>query len=354
MKNISEVDKNFAVNTNISDENIVFYNSLDKPFKIYGVFHDGIKFRRIPENIAKAVSDGVHFLHSNTAGGRLRFKTDSLYVAINTKMPYVASMPHFPFTGSTGFDIYIKEDGKDIYYKTFTPPLDMKDSYESIHYFQDKKMREITINFPLYSDVSELYIGLSDDAELLPPKDYKCDEYIVYYGSSITQGGCASRPGNSYQGIISRRFDCDHLNLGFSGNAKAEDAMIDYIIGLPMTIFVMDYDHNAPDVEYLERTHYKTYKKIREAKPELPIIILPRPKYCLDNDAEYKRVDIVKKTYDMAVESRDKNVYYLSNIELMELAGNDGTVDSCHPNDLGFFSMATAIGDVIEKIILNR
>ena len=173
----------------------------------------------------------------------------------------------------------------------------------------------------------------------------------MYYGSSITQGGCASRPGMSYQAIVSRRFDYDYINLGFSGNAKAEDTIIDYIKNLDMSIFIYDYDHNAPTVEHLANTHEKMFKAIREAHPNLPIIMMSRPKFKL-TDLEEQRLEIIKTTYNNAIASGDKNVYLITGKELTALCGNEGTVDNCHPTDFGFASMAKAVGDVIEKIKL--
>lgn len=124
---------------------------------------------------------------------------------------------------------------------------------------------------------------------------YAVKKPVVYYGSSITQGACASRPGNCYESILSRRLDCDYINLGFSGSAKGEDAIVDYIIGLDMSVFVMDYDYNAPTPEHLEKTHSKMFKAIRAEHPTLPIIIMPRPKFYL-NAGQKAMVDIVHNT----------------------------------------------------------
>ena len=171
----------------------------------------------------------------------------------------------------------------------------------------------------------------------------------MYYGSSVTQGGCASRPGMSYQGIISRRFDYDFINLGFSGNAKGEDAIAEYIKNLDMSVFVYDYDYNAPTVEHLNSTHEKMFKTIRKVNPNLPVIMMSRPKFNL-TEIEEQRLNIIKTTYENAILKGDKNVYLLDGKKLTELCKNDGTVDNCHPTDLGFFSMAKAVGDIIEKI----
>ena len=348
MKNISEIDTNFKVKTSIDKKSIKFYDVLDEPFRVYGVFKENGKFRRLPEEVAKSVSEGVDFLHTNTAGGRVRFKTDSPYVAIHANMGIIGKMPHFALTGSAGFDFYIKVNEEQRYINSYMPPYDMQDGYEGIIELGTKEFREITINFPLYSDVKDLYIGLDENAVVESHTPYTLEKPIVYYGSSITQGGCASRPGNAYQAVISRRFDCNFINLGFSGNAKAEKEITDYIKKLDMSVFVYDYDHNAPTVEHLSDTHEKMFKEIRKENPDLPVIFMSRPKFYLD-DEEKERFDIIKTTCENALVAGDKNVYFISGVELMTMAGNEGTVDNCHPNDLGFASMAKVLGDEIEK-----
>lgn len=349
MSNISLIDSNFKVESQIKESDIRFYDVNQSPFRIYGVFYESGKFRRLPENVAKTVNTGVYGLHANTAGGRVRFKTNSPYIAINAKMPCIGKMPHFALTGSAGFDLYICDEA-DRYVKTFVPSFDIQDGYESIIYFNSSEMREVTINFPLYSEVSELYIGLRDGSFVGEPKGYKTDKPIVYYGSSITQGACASRPGNSYQSILSRRLNADHINLGFSGSARGELEIAEYISGLDMSAFVYDYDYNAPSAEHLNNTHQKMYRIIREANPDLPIVLMSRPKIRLTDD-EMFRLAIITKTYEDAKAAGDENIYLLDGGTLMALAQDEGTVDDCHPNDLGFVSMAKALGDLLEKII---
>ena len=349
MKKISDVDKNFKIKTTIKKDDVKFYDIKKSPFKIYGVFYEDGKFRRLPSKIAKKTNDGVYSLHANTAGGRVRFVTDSKYVAINAKMPSVGKMPHFALTGSAGFDLYICENGKERYYKSFIPPFKIKNGFESVVEFENSDLKEITINFPLYSEVEDLYIGLSENAILKEHKPYQKEKPVVFYGSSITQGGCASRPGLSYESVISRMFDTDYINLGFSGSARGEDEIAEYIKNLPMSVFVYDYDHNAPDKEHLMKTHKRMFSIIRKANPDLPIVMMSRPKYILTQD-EKERFSIIEKTYLEAKENNDKNVYLIDGKTLMEKAGNEGTVDDCHPNDLGFFSMAQAVSKVLEEI----
>jgi hypothetical protein len=115
-----------------------------------------------------------------------------------------------------------------------------------------------------------------------------------------------------------------------------------------MSLFVYDYDHNAPDVEHLEATHERMFKTIREKNPDLPIIMMSRPKLHLDTH-ELKRLEIIKKTYDNAIANGDKNAYFIDGRDLCKVCGNEGTVDGCHPTDLGFFSMAKELCDFIEE-----
>lgn len=349
--NISEIDANFKVETNIDKTDIRFLDARQDPFKIYGVFYESGMFRRMPESVAATVSPAVLRLHANTAGGRVRFITDSPYVAIKAKMGSICRMSHFALTGGAGFDLYIGQNGEDVrHIKTFVPPYDMQDGYENVHTFAGPGVREITIHFPLYSEVCELYIGLSESATVSAPTPYRYEKPVVYYGSSITQGGCASRPGMSYQNIISRRLNCDHINLGFSGNAKAEVEIAEYIKGLDMSVFVYDYDHNAPTLRHLQETHERMFRIIREANPELPIVCASRPKVRLSK-SDQERLEIIKTTYETARSKGDQNIYLIEGCKLMELAGTEGTVDTTHPTDFGFASMAKAFGDLLETLL---
>ena len=149
----------------------------------------------------------------------------------------------------------------------------------------DGKEHTFTINFPLYHDVYELYVGLKEGSTILKAPDYSVKVPMVFYGSSVTQGGCASRPGTCYQAYLSRWFDADYINLGFSGNGKAEDEMIEYLAGLEMAAFVSDYDHNAPNAEHLLKTHEKLYREIRKKHPDLWALLL---KWDADSPVTFK------------------------------------------------------------------
>ncbi len=347
MVNISKIDKNFEVKTAV--DGLCIHNIKSAPFKIYGVMWNETNgnFERIPENIAKATSEGVTRLYKNTAGGRVRFMTDSAEIGVYVSVKDLGKMPHFALTGSIGVDLYDDDEG---FLANFAPPFNVTDFYSTSKKLRGgKKMRTLTLNMPLYTSVTDIEIGIEKDAVLLPASDYKDVLPIVYYGSSITQGGCASRPGNCYQNIITRKLNIDHINLGFSGNAKGEPVMAKYIADLDMSAFVLDYDHNAPTPEHLQKTHKPFYDIIRCKNPELPIIIVSRPTLWIDDEVK-RRLEIITQSYIEAKAAGD-NVYFIDGTNFFKkLGGDSATIDGCHPNDLGFMAMADGIYDVLKNI----
>ena len=347
MTDITKIDPNFVVKTNIQREGLRFYSIEQAPFSIHGIFWENGCYRRLPEAIGTNVNEGVTGLHRHTAGGRVRFVTDSPYIAISAELVDFEPMSHMALSGKAGFDLYTKKQ----YLGTYIPSTTVTDHVEGVVDLPEPGEREYSINFPLYNPVISLHIGIQEGSTLKAAPAYTIPVPVVYYGSSITQGGCASRPGNAYQSIITRELDCDHINLGFSGSAKAEDIIADYIAGLNMSVFVYDYDHNAPTLEHLKNTHERMFKKIRAAQPELPILMLSRPRYYLKND-DKERLEVIRQTYENALAAGDKNVYFIPGPELLiELLRESALVDNTHPTDCGFASMAYVIGNKLKEIL---
>lgn len=352
---ITDIDKNFVQQN--ADENTVWIDAKSKPFKLHGVFFDSERkeFARVPHDVASATSEGVEYLATNTAGGRLIFKTNSSNISIKCTFPNNGIMTHMPLTGSNGFAVYVnnkfhvkfspewtifKNDDKQI---TFTGKAPLPTS---------ENLNEVKIYFPLYGGVNELLIGLDDESKIEQANEYKYTKPVVYYGSSITQGGCASRPGNDYQGHIERWLNADFINLGFSGNGKGESIMADYIISLNPSVVVMDYDHNAPDVEYLKRTHYPFYKRIRTALPDTPIIFISMPDFYKNELVNKERREVIKNTHLKSISEGDNLTDFIDGATLFGNEDHDAcTVDGCHPNDLGFYRMAKTIYPSVKKFI---
>lgn len=344
--NIAEIDKNFAVASVSEGDGLVFYDTKKAPFELYGNCKSELDvFKRLPEGVAESVSKGVTRLAFHTAGIRVRFSTDSEKIAIKCVMPYVKPMAHMALTGSAGFDLFVTENGKSRYLKTFVPPVDMTDGYSSSINVGNKGMRSYEINFPLYNAVNELYIGVSEGSSIGAGEKYAYKKPVLYYGSSITQGGCASRAGNSYQSIISRRYNCDYINLGFSGNAKGEKEIAEYLATLDVSCFVCDYDYNAPTSEHLRKTHLALYKTYREKRKETPIIFVSAPVAVYSREDKKLCKKVVEDTYRYALETGDERVSYIDGHRMMSGEYSEVfTVDGCHPNDAGFLRMAKRIG----------
>lgn len=351
MRALAEIDKNFKVEK-LGSAEYAFRDCREEPFRIYGLLmptEETPHFMRMPQAVADQVNVQVQELACNTTGGRIRFKTDSAKVAVRVWMHDVLKAPHFPLTGSAGLDLYA--DG--IYRGTYVPPYDMTDYFEGRVDMKSPGMREILIHMPLYAGVIKLEIGVEPGSQLLPAEEYKHKVPVLYYGSSITQGACASRPGNSYQNIISRELSCDQVNLGFSSGALAEEVMIDYLTKQKMSVFVMDYDHNAPNPAHLAATHEKLYRAMRKAQPELPIIMITMPKIVLNDDI-LQRKAVVLATYEKAVAEGDTKVRYIDGCEMIQCMGTDGgLVDNAHPNDLGFLCMAKVIGAAVKEFLVE-
>ncbi len=351
MQDISTIDPHLAVKNAIGKDDVVLYDPSQEPFTLYGVYYEDGAYRRMPMRVAEKVNDGVRDLSLNTAGGRIAFKTNSPYVALSCKRQSCWRMPHMALTGSAGFCLFIKEkDGYD-YYGTFVPTNSMA-GYETVLDFPDARERDLLIYFPLYCPIAECMIGLKEGASLEKWSGYKYEKPMVFYGSSITQGGCASVSGNDYIARLSRRFDSNYINLGFSGSAKGEDVMMDYLAGLDMSMFIYDYDHNAPTIEHLKETHYKGYKKIRDTHPTLPIVMASRPAYDTARDnTVHERHDIIKANYEKALAEGDTNVYFVDFAKECPRFFRDAcAVDGSHPTDLGFYFMAEAFGKELAKI----
>ena len=355
----NKIDTNMAVSSTIGEDDVVFYNVRKKPFAVYGLYdyENQPDFKRLPDEIGKNTNGGVATLYLHTAGGRVRFCTDSQYVAISAEMPFIYRASHFPLTGSAGFDLFVDDPvtGESSFYLPYRPDVNIAGGYESKIKFPTRKLRYFTIHFPSYSMVKNLYVGLQRDASLGEGAKYRDIPPIVYYGSSITQGACSSRPGNIYQNIIARRLNIDYINLGFSGSGKAEDIIVNYMAGLSMSAFVSDYDHNAPNAEHLVNTHRKLYDAIREKHPDIPYVMLCKADFDKGYRDNIKRREVILNTYRYAIANGDQNVYFIDGEQVFAGPYRDlCVVDGTHPSDVGFALMADAIGDMLKKAFSRK
>lgn len=336
------------IETNLEDKSFKFYDAKKAPFRLYGVYHEDGLYRRLPYSVAEATSPSVANLSKATSGGRLRFVVKgSSHIAIHVEGEGKGAWDISPITGLHAFDMY---SGKN--FSSTSRPKTAQTAHEHVFWSDASRENLITLNFPLSGSVSELYIGLDEGAVVTPAPDHALETPILFYGSSITQGMCASRPGMIYQNHLSRWLDFNYTNLGFSGAAKAEPAISAYVASLDPSIFVYDYDHNAWTPEYLESTHERMFLEFRSKHEDTPVLLMSRPNRSSQGSDIYNRMKIVEKTYLNAVNRGDKNVWFIPGCDLLdpELEGNYN-VDNTHPNDLGFFSMAKVIRPVLSEMI---
>lgn len=360
MKTLRDIDKNFAQEMSVDMAGRIAYDVCREPFCVHGLVlpeNENDVFRRMPLEIAQSISGGITVLHEHTAGGRVRFATDSARIAICAEVSDYDTVPSFSLSGRVGMDLYEITDGTEKFRMHFQPSVKTNARVEGEYKFSDTRMRDFTLYMPSYSSVKKLLVILDEGAMIKQGKEYKHTKPVVYYGSSITQGASSSRPGTAYPNIIARKLDTDYINLGFSANAKGEVNMAKYISTLDMSICVLDYDYNAPTAEHLRKTHYPFYEIIRNAQPDLPIIFVSKPNYhtgtpkCSLAENEERRC-IILESYNRARENGDKNIYFVDGKDVAGVfeADDNMTVDGCHPNDIGFLSMAKLIGDQIEQI----
>ena len=330
----------------------IYMDVRKEPFRVYGLCE---YFGRIPKSVADECLEGVQRLYKNTTGARVRFRTNSDYIVVHAELESYDVPSSKALIASKDFDIYfVGKEGKQRFHTIFSSsvPEDWGITESRIK-FEKKEMRDIVLNLPITANIKNLYIGLREGSELLRGSEYKHKKPVVFYGSSIVHGEGAMRPGNTYPAIISRKLDTDFINLGFRGNATAEEAMMKYIAGIPMSVFVYDYDYNAPSIEHLEKTHYAGYEIFREKQPKTPVIFASRVNYYEgDVTAHEKRRNIIKESYFRALAEGDRNVYFVDGAKIYPADMRDEcTADGCHPNDKGYSYIADAFGSIISKLI---
>jgi len=351
---------------------IEFRNAFEPPFELTGFPWRGPngELRRLPmtiteKDLGSAYAATCHAWQS--AGGEVRFRTDSDRVVLRAELYQVNDMNHMTRTGSAGFAFYTDlRPGFSKFHRVVglsaaeaKKGAGAKGSGKleyTLHLNNGGRPRTVAIYLPLYSGVKKLEIGLEEGSQLLPPAPRKYKDPVCFYGSSITQGCSASHPGNAYTTQLCRVLDVPQINMGFSDGARGELCVAEAIAGLKLSAFVMDYDHNAKSIKQLKDTHEKFFRTVRAAQPTLPIIIVSGPRDGRVKDYRTRR-DIIKQTYLNAVKAGDKHVYYVDGIHFYDQKGmpviprDFTTVDNTHPSDLGMHLMYRRILPELKKAL---
>jgi hypothetical protein len=315
------------------------------------------KYRRMPVKTAAPLPASVDSLANCCAGGQIKFRTNTASLAIHAKFADPHGADHMPATCSMGFDCYEGECGAMRYLSTSRFSIAEKEYTFPLFANADKKERLITINTPLYNSALELLeIGIPADATLEPSPEHAKSGTVIVYGTSITQGGCASRPGMCYTNILSRKIDAEFVNLGFSGSGKGEPSVVATIASIPdMRMLVIDYEANVGENIYENLIPF--IEAIREKHSDLTIVVVSGIMYGKFNidptsmEMCAKRRIFEEKTVREFREKGDGNIHFIDGSLLLGDDYDDCRVDGVHPTDLGFYRMAKGLEGPIKELL---
>ena len=311
-------------------------------------------FQRLPDAAEGKVTPAVWGLSQDSAGMLVRFKTDATAIWAHFKLrSEKLGMPHMPATGASGIDLYARDDQGKWRWVNVTK-TDKQEMKLAIISGLKPGLREYAAYLPLFNGPESLAIGVPEGAkfESLAPR---AEKPIVFYGTSITHGACASRPGMVHTAILGRRFDRPVINLGFSGNGRMDAAIGEFLIKVDAAVFVIDCLPNMGPADVRLKAP-ALVKQLRAARPETPILlvedrrntnswILPaRDQLHTDNHAALREV------HDALIKEGVKKLYYLPGDQLLG-ADADGATDGSHPNDLGFMRQADAFEPALRQAL---
>lgn len=334
------------------------YQYYDAPLEVHGLpfYAENHRLERLTDADAAALraenpESGVLILHRRTPGARVCFQTDAPQFTVRMELEKITPDVGMSIFACQSVTVLIGPHQSPRFAGLVNPPNYTACTAEKT-FKKPNKMEDITLLLPRNEHVVQLEVEVPDDARVEAPTPYRYAP-ILFYGSSITEGGCCCHAPNAYTHRVSSMLGADYYNFGFSGSARGELALADCINRIPMSVFVYDYDHNAPDPAHLARTHEPFFRRIRATHPELPIVMLTRPVYEPSSDAD-ARYEIIAQTYRCAVESGDRNVWLIDGRTFFGADGACCSCDGCHPNDLGFYRMAQRVEPVLRQILESR
>ncbi len=333
------------------------YSAEKPPIKVFGMplLYETGEWRKLPEWVLEQVPRLGGFRYTAT-GVRVGFRTNAEAFTVRCTMSSIKCPADHSSLSLTGISVYAGDHREARYLGYLCKPTASEacETFENT-FTKGSGLEDVTLFLSSRGYIKQLEILVDDNAVVCEPTPYSFKSPIVFYGSSITAGGAASRAANNYVSLLSRWLDADIINLGFAGNARGDIPVAQYIKNLDMTAFVYDYDHNAPTPDALRDTHKPFFDIIRDAHPDLPIIMLTRPYGDTDPTDTARRREVVYDTYMRAVADGDKNVYFIDGQTMFgEEDRHACTVDLIHPNDLGFMRMAKSIMPVLAEALEKK
>lgn len=324
-------------------------------FPLYGKITNDTetRYQRLPQELKGTIRDRLWYLGTNSAGLYIRFRTNTKSIYATWAVSSNAALNHMASVGVKGLDLYCYKDKRWQFVNT-GKPLDSETTGTIIENMPGDLM-EYMLYLPLYDGLTKLEIGVDSTAIMEGPAidSPQSQKPVVYYGTSITQGGCASRPGMAYTNILSRQLNRQIINLGFSGNGQLDYEIAEVMAKADPSLFVLDFVPNVNKQQIIDKTE-KFIRILREKHPHAPILVVGTIEFPHSRFDQYmasvlkEKNEALKSICDKIKRSGDKKLIYINPDKLIGLDG-EGTVDGIHLTDLGFFRYAENIGPVIRK-----
>ena len=311
-----------------------------------------IGYNRIDSNLLGAIPRRVAELSKNTAGLQVDFITNSSSISFKWTLDKYSVLPNMTPIAKNGLDLYAFKNDHLQFVATAAATGDRSEKTAISHL--DGTMRHYRVYLPLYSSLTELYIGIDSGAVIKAPDKEKRPE-IVIYGTSITQGASASRPGLAYPAILSRHLNATVYNMGFSGSGKMEPEMAEIIGHMPADLYILDCIPNMT-AELIPKRAIPFVRILRKIKPTIPILFMESPvrETSFWDMNMQKRMAAQNKAINEVFQSLKKeglkNIYYQS---AADLSGHDheATIDGTHLTDVGFSRLTTIVEKKIREIL---
>jgi hypothetical protein len=327
------------------DGNTLWYDCKDVGVEGKGWSDSQSFYDRLPVKAESTVSKKDWGLSHDSSGMCVRFATDAPSLQVRWSLVKKdLAMPHMPSTGVSGVDLYAKDKAGKWRFVANGRPMAVTNTAT----FKAPASEEFLLYLPLYNGVKAVEIGIPKDKSISTPEAaaVKQRKSVVIYGTSITQGGCASRPGMAFPAIVGRRLDATIINLGFSGSGRMEPELADLLAELNPSLYVLDTMGNMSGPEVSERAG-PFIKKLRQSHPDTPILLVEDANL---NNQPTGKGNILRALCEKLSAEGDKHVYFLSNRGML---GEDGeaTVDNSHPTDLGMMRHADVFTEGLRPLL---
>lgn len=312
-------------------------------------------YHRLPDSLKNISRIPVWNLGCNSSGMAIRFRTNSKNISAKWELLFDNHMNHMSDTGVKGLDLYCLEDDQWRFVNSGRPTGKVNE--KTIVSDMEPKEREFMLYLPLYDGIVSLQIGVDSLATMTRPQvDLpKREKAVVFYGTSILQGGCASRPGMAHTNIISRRLNREIINLGFSGNALLDLEVARLMATIDAGTFVLDFVPNA-SVEQMNERAETFYRILRDEHPATPILfvedpIFPHTRYdCRVAREVMRKNKTLNEIFHRLKKQGEKNIYFISSKNML---GDDGeaTIDGIHFTDVGMMRYADLVCPIIKRVL---